>query len=565
MRQLDRHSRFVVPLCSFALATAWLLTRVDDFDIWFHLLIGKEIFRTGRIPAADFYVYPALGAASGFHEWGFDVVAFLSHRVGGLLGLAVLNAALGAGALVLVALAAVRRGASWWSCALLLGPVAFFCSFRFCYRPESALYLAMGATLYCLERRWLAVLPLLTAVEALFHPSPLILLLIVGCYALDLVWEARADRNRIALVAASVVVSVLAPAIVPYGLHQLTLPIEFVARGDLTRGITEFWPTLSTARWWHLALLVPASAAGLAFVPRRRISDALLLAGFGYLAYAHVRNVPLLALVALGPVATALERLVQGMRPSARAALVGLELCAASVVFLVSPQWGVGEKPDHFPELAVQFIRDFHPAGRIVNALHEGGYLAWNLYPSYLVSCDGRTYYGENEPMRFSESVLEARQGWREAARGVSMIATSAVRISSGELIPVLAELDADPDWALVTMEPAGLLFVRRSALPAAAQPLDKGDIWRQVLAETDAAFRSEGVTRAWKAHFARAVALFKLHDFASAKRSLDEYLRLAPEDLNVAPLARLLGASMAGNPEAQAAVEEMYRRGRGL
>jgi hypothetical protein len=47
---------------------------VVDFDLWWHLVVGRETVRAGRVPELDFYVYPALGTASGFHEWGSVLV-----------------------------------------------------------------------------------------------------------------------------------------------------------------------------------------------------------------------------------------------------------------------------------------------------------------------------------------------------------------------------------------------------------------------------------------------------------------------------------------------------------
>ena len=558
--------RLLVSLGAFAVATAWLLVRIEDYDLWFHLLIGKEVVRTGHIPATEFYVYPALGAASGFHEWGFGVLSYLVERVGGMWGLSLLNAALGAGALTLLAAASVRRGGSWWAALALLGPVSLFCAYRFCYRPEGVLYLAMGATIYCLERRWFFAVPVLTAALALFHPSPLILLLVFGCYAIDLAWEARRQPKRIALLFAVMVGSIATIAVVPYGLHQLTLPIEFTLRGDLTKSIAEFLPTLSTAKRWHFLVLALGAAAAVALNRSRRASD-VLVAGFGYLALSHVRNVPLLALVAYGPGAVALTRAGANSAGFKRWAATAATASVATALFLASPAWGAGEVPAKAPARTADFVEEFRPRGRILNALHTGGYLAWRLFPAYLVAADGRTYYGESLGLRFSTDVLLARDGWREAVRaqGVTMISTPGVQPSQGTLIPIVAELDSDPEWALVVTEPAGMLFVRREALPRGAVEIPKSDIWKQVLAEAGAVMEVEALAMPPSAFFSRGVALFKPHDFVHAEQALAKYARLAPQDVEAAQFTRVLQAGLRGEPEAQAIVEEMYRRGRGL
>ena len=64
-------------------------------------------------------------------------------------------------------------------------------AYRLCYRPEVMLYLAMAGTLWALERRWLLLLPALAFGLTLFHPSALVLLLIVGCHLVDAIFTDR--------------------------------------------------------------------------------------------------------------------------------------------------------------------------------------------------------------------------------------------------------------------------------------------------------------------------------------------------------------------------------------
>ena len=200
----------------------------------------------------------------------------------------------------------------------------------------------------------------------------------------------------------------------------------------------------------------------------------LLVAGFGHLAHSYVRNIPFLALVAYGPGAAALTRAGANAAASVRWAEAAATACAATALFIASPTWARGRPPGEAPARTADFVQEFHPRGRIVNALHSGGYLAWRLFPAYMVAADGRTYYGANAGMRFSEGVLEARDGWREAARaqGATMIATPGFRPSMGALLPIVAELDSDPDWALIVTEPAGMLLVRRDAFPRGAMEI---------------------------------------------------------------------------------------------
>ena len=178
---------------AFAVLTVALLAKLVDFDLWWHLVVGREVVRTGRIPEADFYVYPALGTASGFHEWGFGVLAYLVQRWTGWWGLSLANAMLSAAALLLTVAAAVRRGASWAAAVAVVGPLALASAYRLCYRPEIVLYLAFGATLWALERRARLAVPALAFGLTLFHPSAVILLLVVGCHSVDALLTDRKE------------------------------------------------------------------------------------------------------------------------------------------------------------------------------------------------------------------------------------------------------------------------------------------------------------------------------------------------------------------------------------
>lgn len=537
---------------AFAVLTVALLARVVDFDLWWHLVVGRETVRLGRVPALDFYVYPALGTASGFHEWGFGVLAWAVQRFTGWWGLSLANAALSAAALLLVAAAAVRRGASWASAVLLLGPLAVVSAYRFCYRPEAMLYVALGGTLWALERRALRVLPLLAFGLTLFHPSAVVLLLVIGCHAVDALLADRREGLKVVLALAA---SGVAVAIAPGGWHSLVLAVTAPAN-EMNALIGEYVPVLSSEYRWHFVAVAAVAVAAVA-AQRRRPSDVLLVLGFGYLALSYVRNLTLFALVVYGPACVAVERLLARFPRLRLAAPASLAIAAA--ILVAAPTWGAGEAPGRFPAATAEFILRHRPPGRLFNQLHTGGYLAWRLLPRYEVAIDGRNYYGVNAPLRYVDSVSELQDDWQEQLDrfGVTLVATPGVRLGSGRLIPLAAELEADPRWELAVVEPAGMLFVRRDALPAGVAPLPKHLVWSQVLAETT------GLDRAPRARFSRGVAYFKLHDFPRAAAEFAAYRAARPEDREAAELAGLLEASARGDAGATAALEALYERGR--
>lgn len=537
---------------AFAVLTAALLFRIVDFDLWWHLVVGRETVRARAVPELDFYVYPALGTPSGFHEWGFGVLAYGLQRLAGWWGLSLANALLSAAVLVVTAAAAVRRGASWAAAILVLGPLAFVSAYRLCYRPEMMLYLAMAGTLWALERRALFVLPALAFGLTLFHPSAVVLLLIIGCHLVD---ALLADRRYALKLGAALGATVLAVLIAPGGWHALVLAVTAPAN-EMNALIGEYVPVLRSEYRWHFVVTAALAVASLAVI-RRRPSDVLLVLGFGYLAFSYVRNLTMFALVAYGPICLAAEHVlhrVPRLRFASPASLLGV-----AALLIAAPTWGAGETPGRYPSAAADFILRHQPPGRLFNQLHTGGYFAWRLLPRYQVAIDGRNYYGVNAPLRYVDSVSELQEGWQGQLErhGVTMIATPGVRLGSGRLIPLVADLETDPAWLLAVVEPAGMLFVRRDAFPAGVAPIPKQRIWTQVLDET------AWLDSAPRARFSRGVAFFKLHDFPGAAAELSAYRAAMPGDQEAAQIADLLQASVRGDPAATAALEELYQRGR--
>lgn len=548
-----RNRPLLLAACTFAVLTVALLARVVDFDLWWHLVVGRETVRLGRVPETDFYVYPALGTASGFHEWGFGVLAYAVQRWAGWWGLSVVNAAVSAAALVLAAAAAVRRGASWAAAAGAVGLLAVVASYRFCYRPEAALYLALGATLWALERRTLLALPVIAFALTPFHPSGVILLLAIGCHLVDALLRDRREALRFV---AALAASTAAIAVAPGGWHSLVLAATAPAN-EMNAIIGEYVPVLLSEYRWHFVAVAAVAIASLV-ATRRRASDVLLVAGFGLLAVLYLRNLTLFVFATIGPACLAADAAIRRL-PRLRLAGPAL-LVASAAVLVVSPTWGAAELPGRFPRETADFILRHRPPGRLLNQLHTGGYLAWRLLPHYQVALDGRNYYGVNAALRYVDSVLEIQDGWREQLDrfGVTLIATPGVRLASGRLVPLAAELERDPGWVLAVVEPAGMLFVRRDAFPAGASPLPKESIWRHVLADT------EGLEDRPRARFSRGVAFFKLHEFPRAAAEFAAYRAAFPEDREAAQLADLLQASVRGERGATAALEDLYRRGRG-
>lgn len=544
----------------FLFLWAALLRKIDDFDIWYHLSIGREIFRTVSIPAVELFVYPHLGEPVAYHEWGFGLLFYSVYRMANFWGISLLNGLLGCLALFFVYRAAQSDRKVNPLSLLVLGCMFWLIAYRLVYRPEMVLFVMLGAEIFLLERfdreggfRWLLPLPILSLLLVNFHPSALFLVGVLCFYCVQFLADAPKKgvrRMRLAGALLAVVGSTfLVAGINPYGFVQFFLPLRFVMEKDLLQEIVEFLPTFQTDYRWHFVLLFFASLVALLFQPRRRIVDWLLLISFGYLGFRFVRNVALFALVMYVPVATTVTHYVRRYFsydiPMNRK-LLWLLSSVAAVVIVASPlarhTWGAGFHSDTLPVKAAETIAELKPAGQIFNFYPTGGYLTWKLYDRYRVFIDGRRYSRDKSFVTHDEVFL-GEQRWEQILDeyGVNGIVTPATLPFSGKLIPLVPILANDENWSLVTAEPGGLLFLRRGSFKDTTgnSVLDKQFVWRQIIAEGERnVHQYPGNARAY---LIMGQAYIKLKDYPHALQAYRSYVRMIPGDANAIRMVSLL------------------------
>jgi hypothetical protein len=500
-------SRRTQSLLLFALLFALLLREVSDSDIWYHLVVGREIAASHTIPAQEFYLFPELGTPALFSAWGFGLLHYVAYQAAGYTGMAALNALLAASALtVLVSVARPDEDSPWYWPVILCVLAAVYAglNFRLVYRPETTLFLMLAIELMLLER-WLedgrmarlGWLPLLSWGITQLHTTAVLLLLVYGAYvchwAADVVRQRRLVRERAICLAAIGVAMLLLPVINPNGIEQYLVLIRLLSgQGSDFSGVAEYLPVWQTPYRPLFVALVLVALWACWRAPRRRLVDALVLAGFGYLAAKHVRNLGLFALMMMVPVARALLHHIA--RDTTTLAIVWQRTLAACLAVLgvsgliavtwLAGGWGVGMRTERFPVKAAEFIHRIAPGGNVMNFYHQGGYLAWALGPAYRVAIDGH-FVRPSKARYYHDKVMLGDAEWEELLRRyeVGMVVTPATMPYSGVMIRLVERLAESPRWRLLSIESGGMLFATDgigTELPA----LDKREIWRQVQRE---------------------------------------------------------------------------------
>lgn len=504
MRAAGRLRDWGVPLLLLGLAPL-LPRQFSDPDIWFHLVIGREIFERGAIPATEFHVFPALGEAAHYPAAGYDLLQYLLHLLGGRPALVVFNALLSMATLYALHRALsvqhARVAPGWTALALAIA----FCGLnpRFVYRPETLLYFAVALELWALERwladpRWprLMCLPLLAGVLANLHSTAIFVPLVFGAYLLHWLMHAHAAHRArggpwlpagLPAVLGAFLLTTGATLLNPYGLDQLTVLLAGLGSGG--SALVEYLPVHRTEYLPHFILLVVAILAGALLGRGLRACDALVALGFGLLAFLSARNIALLALAAFMPLARGLHAFGERAAREARARMAApVAFVVALAVFVAATldekTWGFGVDDEIVPVAGSRLLKSQLAAGNVFNFFHFGGYLAWELGRDFRVAIDGH-FVRPSAAHELHNRFFRADPGWSSiAARfDVRAIVTPATLSYSGTLIPLVEVLARDPRWRLVSVEPAGLSFVAET-LAGALPALDKRAVWEQVIRE---------------------------------------------------------------------------------
>ena len=520
-----------------------LLRKINDPDIWFHMVIGRETLKQWAIPQTEFYIFPVLGNPAEFHEFGFGVLYQLVYNLGGYTGMAIVNSLLATFTLIFLYRAATVHLPKFNGPAVLvLGLAAFCLDFRLVYRPETVLFLCLAIEIFCLERfaassrvKWLWPIPVAAWMLSQMHPSTLIMQGVLAMYFCQFIGQnqpLKLTRRHLALIFGAVSVTMLVLASInPFGFKQIYLPLQTLFGSmKLQSGVNEFLPVLRTEFKYNFIAIALLGALAIGLLPQRRIVHTLLYLVFGWLAYRYVRNLGLFAIVMYVPVASLAQYLSQKYLNSMWARFTPLALPAALAVVLVLPisegRWGRGPIENGFPEISVKVIQYYLADGNVLNFYHLGGYLAWALGNNFKMAVDGH-FIGINPATEFHNSVIRTDPGWQAKLDSyqVNTIVVPAIVPVHGLPLPILTALAQDDSWALVTAEPAAMIFMRRSVLPYNTREYDKSTIWKKMIYEAQQnVVVYPGFPGTYKA---LGMAYRALGDWENAAINEQKYLRL--------------------------------------
>ncbi len=382
---------------------------LGDPDVYWHVAVGRDIWRVGAFPIFDQYSHTFRGHPWIAKEWLSQLILFAAYSLGGWRGVSLLAAgvvALTYGLLFLAMARSVRLAVAVGVATLAWA----FSTGHFIARPQifadPLIVIWIASLTNAVDRRSppkFLLAPVMT-LWANLHGSFTIGLAIAAALAADAVFRApEGERARTARRWAIFLLAALACAgITPYGYQPLLMTFHVFVGNEALQYVWEWRPRtlegFGVIELTLFGLLFLALCHGVKLPPARLLLSIALL----YLMLAHLRFAALFAISAPLLLATPLAEQFAFFRPRTLAGganqtlakasrrflypVAGLIFLGASTFLAYGPN--AAPKADITPTGAVDFLIRERLADKIYNDYNFGGYLIFRGVPTFV---DGRS------------------------------------------------------------------------------------------------------------------------------------------------------------------------------
>jgi hypothetical protein len=482
----DRWTRLLLAPALVFIAT--IADRNYHTDLWHHLARGRVIVAEGRLLNEDRFTYTVSGRPFQDVNWGWQVLFYRLHTLGGLPLVQTVNSAILA---VMMALLVVL---AWRRCGCLIAAsavclLAFFGLWQLLIiRPQTLslllFVLQYGILEEAIYRRWfLFIPPLIMAIWVNVHGGFPIGLVLIGGYvaacAIEQSWTSpERPRRQLRGWLLCLLASLTATLANPYGWRVYEY-VSLTSKMASGRPIDEWLPPslhLLAGKIWALSLLF--LLIGLAFSRRRpAVRDICLLCVFLPLACGSVRMIAwwlLLCTPILAAQLTALWPRLRQFDAGDDQPSLGNALACGSLVFVMvlSLPWLEAFNPIlSRPERAYRTETDLQAiaerlrtegnGGRIFTRFAWGEYLGWSLSPDFTVFIDGRIEIIPDDVWRQYTAVTRGRADWETILAHYDvdylLLDTSGYH---HELLPLVEQ---SPSWRRLDQRSDAALFGRQN------------------------------------------------------------------------------------------------------
>jgi hypothetical protein len=456
----------------------------SDYDLFWHLLIGKDILTKGMIERFDIYSFTAFGQPVFNHEWLSEVIMAGWYTLYGEPGMIVfrwimsgLIIGLGMNLIFLLSKTPLNRIIVFLCFVLVLRPGI---SFRVQLFSMVFLLLLLNA-IYLASKR--DRLPSTVGISLLFllwanlHGAFVLGLLVWFIYVGDY-WMKGGFSSGIKGTIFKAILPALATLVNPYGpglfgfiATELLNPISSVYISE--------WQRFSFEARELAFFLVCVMCWGAFAVSERekKLSETLILILATLMGVMAVRNTPLFVILCLPLMTTHFDGAIMRLNtlsqkgkplPGGLIYLAAGLFTGLSVWFIIlgiPDKWEMDMEKNPLPVRLVHFLKVNEIKGNLFVPLHWGGYALFHLYPNIRVSIDGR--WSMVYPREVMEDTMTfAYEGqnkkWKECLRKYD---ADFALVEPGN--PALGEMVHDPEWTIVVSYTEGCILAKKGRLPS--------------------------------------------------------------------------------------------------
>ncbi len=291
-----------------------VVKKISDYDFWWHLNLGRQIFEQMAPVVTDKFSYTFADVSQFNGEWFADLMIYMGYLVGGFSGIAALKVILISSTFYFLAKAMYfeldRDKGALVVVILSLVVVLFALRFRLFVRPFLFSYLFVSIFLFLLQKyrheanhKLLWVLPVLQIVWVNCSKGYFFGPLLIGLMAISELLEGKRDK-RIWLV---LLLTLGASCLSPEGWHSYTPLMTFMSNQSGVALVGEHQALSAQLLWgqaWHYfvgfqILLVGGLIYLVAMKGWRNIFLSLAFLAFAIPPFFMVRMIDFFALIAV--------------------------------------------------------------------------------------------------------------------------------------------------------------------------------------------------------------------------------------------------------------------------
>ena len=498
------------------IALAFSATNIGNYDIWWHLNLGRSILNTGTISIIDTFTYTHYGLPQYNGEWLGDLIFFLVYNLGGIFGLLLLKAVFVLGIFYFIYRALLvgsdKQDVNWLYASLTtMGVIFFAIKFRLLMRPFLFSYLFVSFFMFIIlhwhQYKNKKYLLMLLPVQLIWANSskgaflgPLLVVIYLFSELVSLLIERRlpvvykqwlqsdvtAEKNFSGLIKPDgfkfmagfsfllFVVSIAQPElwyIYKYFLYGILFG------GDVVVSVGEQMPLSISLLWGYglrytLGLQIVFILALLGLFLRRshlNVFYILLFIVFFFQVILMIRMASFFSIVMAPVVVPVVYFIIQKIDSHPRMSRIRPGFLVFILVVVVTgnslTKWsdlGLGLNRKNIPTGSLNFVEQNNISGPVFNSYPFGGFLAWKR-PESRVYIDGRInqlfdsefYSNYYKIMHNSSDWVKAEKKW-----GFNYAIFEYDLKSGATHFP--RHINENRDWALVYWDDISMVYLKR-------------------------------------------------------------------------------------------------------